>query len=95
MEKPMMDRVKECVEIVRALEEHGVTREFPGRIELDKRIQEYVKTGEPWAGTILFPELHRIGEVILPRRKHVVASINLRFVPFDNGQGSVKVAKSK
>lgn len=67
--------------MVRQLEEVGITRDLPGRQELDKHIQEYVKQGIPWSGRIKFPELHRFGNVILPRLARHNVSIDLKFVP--------------
>jgi hypothetical protein len=82
MEKTIEERLKECLQITKGLEEVGITREFAGRKELDARIQDYVKTGDPWAGKIEFPELNRIADVILARRKTNHCSLNLRFVPY-------------
>jgi hypothetical protein len=82
MEKTVEERLKECLQIAKGLEEVGITKEFRGRKELDERIQDYIKTGDPWAGTIEFPELNRIADVILARRKHIHCSLNLRFVPY-------------
>jgi hypothetical protein len=81
MEKSQVERLKECVDMVRQLEEVGVTRDIPGRRELDVHIQEYVKQGIPWSGRIRFPELHRFGDVILPRYARHHVSIDLKFVP--------------
>jgi hypothetical protein len=82
MEKTIQERIAECLQIAKGLEEVGITREFAGRRDLDARIQDYVKTGDPWSGTIEFPELNRIADVILARRKHTHCSLNLRFVPY-------------
>jgi hypothetical protein len=82
MEKTVQERVSECLKIARALEEVGITKEFTGRKDIDQRMQDYIKTGDPWSGTIEFPELNRIADVILARRKHIHCSVNLRFVPY-------------
>lgn len=82
MEKSIQERISECVQIAKALAEVGVTREFPGRITLDARMKDYIQTGDPWAGMIEFPELNRVADVILTRKKNVHCSLNLRFVPY-------------
>ena len=82
MEKTIQERVAECLQIARGLEEVGITKEFPGRKDLDAHMQDYIKTGDPWAGRIEFPELNRVADVVLARRKHVHCSLNLRFVPY-------------
>lgn len=82
MEKTVQERISECVQIAKALAEVGVTREFPGRVKLDERMNDYIKTGDPWAGVIEFPELNRVADVVLARKKNVHCSLNLRFVPY-------------
>ena len=82
--KTKEERVKDCIGLLKQLEEFGITKEYPGRQELETRIREYIETGESWSGKIAFPELHRMGDVILPQRKIHTASINLRFVPGPN-----------
>lgn len=81
MEKSQAERLHECVEMVRQLEELGVTRDLPGRRELDARIQEYVKEGIPWSGRIKFPEIHRFGNVLLPRKNTHHVNIDLKLIP--------------
>lgn len=82
--KTKEERVKDCVGLLKQLEDFGITKEFPGRQELDKQIREYIENGLTWSGRIAFPEIHRMAEVILPQRKIHTASVNLRFVPGPN-----------
>jgi hypothetical protein len=46
----------------------GIPTEYPPLKELSKRLSDYVKTGEPWAGKIKFEAYGRVANVILPRK---------------------------
>ena len=59
---------------MRQLYDLGIPTEYPPVKELSKRLSDYVKTGEPWAGKIHMEAYQRIAHVILPRK----GSIQLR-----------------
>ena len=46
----------------------GIPTDYPPRKELSKRLSDYVKTGEPWAGKIKFEAYQRVADIILPRQ---------------------------
>lgn len=73
-----MNRVEECIRIMKQLYEFGIPVEYPPLKELSKRLSEYVKTGEPWAGKIKFEAYGRIADVILPRRSDREITVVLR-----------------
>lgn len=63
-----MSRVQECINIMKQLRDLGIPNEYPPLKELSRRLSDYVKTGEPWAGKIKFEAYGRVANVILPRK---------------------------
>lgn len=63
-----MSRIEECIRVMKQLRDLGIPSEYPPLKELSKRLSDYVKTGEPWAGKIKFEAYDRVAEVILPRK---------------------------
>lgn len=78
MEKTQIERLLECMNIAKGLDANDVVRPFDARIEIDYRIQRFVKHGEAWSGTVPIPELKRVAIINLPLKKNVDASITLR-----------------
>lgn len=77
MSKPVEDRVREGVTILKKIQEVGIDTSDDGYIELKAKISDWVKSGDPWAGKIKFPLYNRIAEVLLPRKATAVASLAL------------------
>lgn len=73
-----MNRIEECIRIMKQLYEFGIPVEYPPLKELSKRLSDYVKTGEPWSGKIKFEAYGRIADVILPRRSDREITVVLR-----------------
>jgi hypothetical protein len=63
-----MNRIEECIMIMKQMRDLGIPTEYPPLKELSKRLSDYVKTGEPWAGKIKFEAYGRVANVILPRK---------------------------
>ncbi len=63
-----MNRIEECIQIMKQIRDLGIPNEYPPLKELSKRLSDYIKTGDPWSGKIKFEAYGRIAEVILPRR---------------------------
>ncbi len=63
-----MSRLEECIRIMKQLGDLGIPNEYPPLKELSRRLSDYVKTGEPWAGKIKFEAYGRVANVILPRK---------------------------
>ena len=76
--KTKEERVKEGVSLLKQLKEAGVRVTFGGFQELQGRIRDWVNTGEPWEGTVAFPEHGRVAEVELPRYNNRAAGINFK-----------------
>lgn len=77
-EKTKEERVAEGVSLLKQLQEAGVRVTFGGFQELQGRIRDWVNTGEPWEGTVAFPEHGRVAEVELPRYNNRAAGINFK-----------------
>lgn len=73
-----MSRLEECIRIMKDIQDLGIPTDYPPLKELSKKMSDYVKTGEPWAGKIRFDAYERTAEVILPRKKEIPISIVLK-----------------
>ena len=76
--KTKEERVKEGVSLLTQLRQAGVKETFGGFQELKTRVQEWVLSGESWAGTIPFSEHGRVAEVELPKYNNRAAGIHLK-----------------
>jgi hypothetical protein len=87
MSKPIEDRVREGIALLKKLQEVGIGVTEPGYKELQTKISDWVRSGDPWSGKIEFTRYGRIGDVLLPRKATAVASMALKIAPgiqFDN-----------
>lgn len=75
--KTKEDRLKEGISLLTQLKEANV-RQYGGFGELQEKISEWVKTGEPWEGTIPFPEHGRVAELQLPKYNNRAAGMNFK-----------------
>lgn len=73
-----MNRLDECLKIMRQVYDLGIPTEYPPVKELSRRLSNYVKTGEPWSGTIKFEAYGRAADVILPRKTDRDITVVLR-----------------
>ncbi len=67
--KTREQRVLEAVEILKNLKSVGIPDSEPGFVETKQKLDEFVKSGFPWEGKILFPRFGRYAEVILAARE--------------------------
>lgn len=75
-----MNRVEQCISVMKQIRDLGIPTEYPPLKELSKRMSDYIKTGEPWSGKIKFEAYGRVAEVILPRRQNIEVSVILKRV---------------
>lgn len=75
-----MSRVEECIRVMKQIRDLGIPSDYPPLKELSKRLSDYVKTGEPWAGKIKFEAYGRVADIILPRQSDRQIGIVLRKV---------------
>lgn len=76
-EKTKEDRLKEGVQLLLQLKGTGVDTELSYK-QVKERVDDWVKTGDPWSGKIQFPECNRVAEIILPRKAANTASLLFR-----------------
>ncbi|NBR60222.1 MAG: hypothetical protein EBT86_00985 [Actinobacteria bacterium] len=76
--KTKEERLKEGLEILRKVEEIGVSRYVLGWQELKNTISTWVRDGEPWYGKIKFPTMGRVAELVLPVKSGRVANMWFR-----------------
>jgi hypothetical protein len=73
-----MNRIEECLRVMREIKDLGFPSDYPPMKELSKRLSDYIKTGEPWAGKIKFDLYGRVADVILPRKSDRQITVVLR-----------------
>jgi len=61
-------RLDKCLRVMKQINELGIPTEYPPRKELSKRLSDYVKTGDAWAGKIKFEAYGRYADIVLPAR---------------------------
>lgn len=76
--KTREERIKEGIHLLKQLVEAGVKRGCGSFGDLKKRIDDWILTGDAWAGKIRFEEYGRIAEVLLPSKQIHTASLTLR-----------------
>lgn len=77
-EKPVADRVKECMAILNDIQALGIPSLSPELVKLRGHMNEYIRDGTCWTGVIDFSAYGRIAEVILPRRADKAVEVLLR-----------------
>lgn len=77
-EKPLEERVKECMTILRDIQGLGIPNCSPELMKLRGHMNDYIRDGTPWSGTIDFSAYGRIAEVVLPRRADKAVEVLLR-----------------
>ena len=75
--KSKEDRLKEGISLLTQLKEANV-RQYGGFQDLREKISDWVNTGEPWEGSIDFPEHGRIAELSLPKYNNRAAGMNFK-----------------
>ena len=71
-------RLSECLKVIKDIQDLGIPVDYPPLKELTKRMTDYVKTGDPWAGKIKFEAYGRYADVILPRKNEIPITVVLR-----------------
>ncbi len=70
--------MKECTRVLMEMRAVGVPEDTDGYRELRRRMNDYIKTGDPWKGRILFPEIEREAHILLPRPARNAVEVSLR-----------------
>jgi len=77
-QKPIADRLKETVTILKDILALGIPLASPEVQELKGHLDAYVKDGTPWQGSISFERFGRIAEVTIPKRADKAIEVRLR-----------------
>ena len=85
--KPIGERLKEGVTLLKKLRDLGIGDTDPGYKEMKVRIDEWVKGEDGWTGTVDFVRWGRRAFVILPRILKREAVCNLKVWDFGMGLG--------
>ncbi len=77
-EKPLQDRVKEVVEIMKKLSGLGISLESEEVLELKGHFDKYIKEGECWNGQVSFASYGRTAFVNLPKSASKTIEVTLK-----------------
>lgn len=74
-EKNKEDRLKEGLSLLNQLKTGGVRENALSFMDLRQKISAWISSGEPWDGTVPFPEYGREAIVSLPKYDNRAAGI--------------------
>ena len=74
-DKPIQDRLKEGIHLLKQLVDILKTKETQGYDEVQAAISEWTKTGKAWDGIVEFPGCQRYAELSLPRSAALTATL--------------------
>jgi len=77
-DKTKEDRLKEGLSLLNQLTTNGVRANSLSFMDLKQKISAWVTSGEPWDGTVPFPEYGREAIVSLPKYDNRAAGINFK-----------------
>lgn len=81
MDKSPQERVKECITIIRKLTENlALPEDAPEVAELRGRMNDYIRTGDAWSGTVDFKRWGRIAECNFPKRAGRSVEVTLKAI---------------
>ena len=79
-EKTKEERLKEGISLLTQLQKGGVRSNALSFMDLKQKISTWVDSGEPWEGTVPFPEYSREAVVALPKYNNRAADIHFNVV---------------
>jgi hypothetical protein len=77
-DKSKEDRLKEGLSLLNQLKTNGVRANSLSFLDLRQKISLWIETGDPWDGTVPFPEYQREAIVSLPKYDNRAAGINFK-----------------
>ena len=77
-DKTKEDRLKEGLSLLNQLKTNGVRANSLSFLDLKQKISLWIETGDPWDGTVPFPEYQREAIVSLPKYDNRAAGINFK-----------------
>ena len=79
MSKPIGERVKECITIMKKItEDLGLPSESDAVTELREKMNNYIRSGEAWSGSVDFSSFGRIAECNFPDKAGKQVEITLK-----------------
>jgi len=79
-EKTKEERLTEGLSLLNQLQKGGVRSNVLSFLELKQKISTWIEGGEPWSGTIPFPEYNREGILALPKYNNKAADLHFKVV---------------
>ena len=77
-DKTKEDRLKEGLSLLNQLKTNGVRANSLSFLDLRQKISLWIETGDPWDGTVPFPDYQREAIVSLPKYDNRAAGINFK-----------------
>lgn len=75
----MGERTKECVNIMKKITENlGLASDSDAVTELREKMNVYIRSGEPWTGTVDFSMYGRLAECNFPKRAGKPVEVTLK-----------------
>ena len=83
-EKPVADRIKECITIISKLTNSlKLPKNSPEIKELREHMNTYIKTGEGWTGEVQFLRWNRIAHCKFPKYAINHVEVTLKHIPIE------------
>ena len=78
-DKTIGERAKECVNIIKKITETlGIPSESDEVTELRQKMNDYIRSGEAWSGTVDFSSWGRMAECNFPKKAEKLVEVNLK-----------------
>lgn len=75
--KPTSERLKESMEILKQIQELGISDTDPGYKALSAKFNDWIRGGEPFQGHVDFQRWNRRAKVLLPTKPGAIARCDL------------------
>jgi hypothetical protein len=79
-EKTKEERLSEGMSLLNQLQKGGVRSNVLSFLDLKQKISAWIESGEPWSGTIPFPEYGREVILALPKYNNKAADLHFKVV---------------
>ena len=81
--KPIAERIKESMEILKKIQELGISDTDPGYKALSAKFNEWIRGGDTFVGNVDFYRWNRRAKVLLPTKPGAIARCDLLHYVFD------------
>lgn len=80
--KPVKERVQESMNILKQLQQLGISDSDPSYKELSAKFNEWIRGGEAWSGNVDFYRWDRRAKVLLPTKPGAIAKCDFLIYKF-------------